>query len=165
MSCSRDDGDERRCAVAIIDGEIAETGWHELDLGRTLRGLGAEPSFPLGAPPSTPVPGRSGGTLRLAAAGLNAMLDQSFGRRIPAEAFVSIGSPAPRPKRNSPRAKPSRSANDNHAAGEQRSVWRDLFFLAILAAALVGAFWSGRVQGYQKVIVVPGPSSFYSVVT
>ena len=44
-------------------------------------------------------------------------------------------------------------------------MWRDLFFLAALAATVAGAFWSGRVQGYQKVIVVPGPSSFYSVVT
>jgi hypothetical protein len=60
---------------------------------------------------------------------------------------------------------PGRSANDNVAAGESRSVWRDLFFLMILAATVAGAFWSGRVHGLQKVIVVPAPSSFYSVIT
>jgi hypothetical protein len=32
---------------------------------------------------------------------------------------------------------------------------RDLFFLMILAATVAGAFWSGRVHGLQKVIVVP----------
>jgi hypothetical protein len=58
-----------------------------------------------------------------------------------------------------------RSANDNVAAGESRSVWRDLFFLMILAATVAGAFWSGRVHGLQKVIVVPAPSSFHSVIT
>jgi hypothetical protein len=44
-------------------------------------------------------------------------------------------------------------------------VWRDLFFLMILAATVAGAFWSGRVHGLQKVIVVPAPSSFDSVIT
>ncbi len=60
----------------------------------------------------------------------------------------------------------SRSANDNNApTGDRRSVWRDLFFLMVLAATVAGAFWSGRVHGIQKVIVVPGPSTSSSVVT
>ena len=87
-------------------------------------------------------------------------------RKVPQAAFVSIGCVPGSPVLRIPsRRAGSRFANDNVVGSPARSVWRDLFFLAILAATVFGAFWSGRVHGIQKVIVVPGPSSFHSVVT
>lgn len=77
--------------------------------------------------------------------------------RVPNHAFVIIGSREGRLP----------TANDNARAGSTRarSVWRDLFFLAILAMTIVGAFWSGKLNATQRVIVVPGPSSDRHVVT
>jgi hypothetical protein len=66
------------------------------------------------------------------------------------------------------RARSFRSANDNAArttASARKSVWREVFFLLVLILTVVGAFWSGKLHASYKVIVVPGPSSFYSVVT
>lgn len=91
-------------------------------------------------------------------------------RRVPADAFVSVSAqllppPAERLRLASPRPQPS--ANDNEApAGVTPRRWlRELLFLAILAVTLVGAFYSGRIHAFHKVIVVPGPSSARSVVT
>jgi hypothetical protein len=90
--------------------------------------------------------------------------------QVPASAFVSIGRASGQATISSAvplRRIGSRGANDNYAAlgTAKKSMWRDIFFLAVLVATVTVAFLSGRVHGYQKVIVVPGPSSFYSVVT
>ena len=153
-----------RGSVAVVDRQVPETGWQQIDLARTLGGLPPSPPSGRGAAPGSMTASVSASIL--AFPGATTALIGAFARaafkKVPSTAFVSIGrtAGAPAPKR---RVK-SRSANDNMSA-EQRSVWRDLFFLAILAATVAGAFWSGRVHGLQKVIVVPGPSSFYSVVT
>jgi hypothetical protein len=94
---------------------------------------------------------------------------------IPRGAFVTIGQRSPRQIRAASTVliPPSRrgaghSANDNGSAnlGKSRSsVWRDLLFLLMLAASLIGAFYTGRTHSSERIIVVPGPSSHLSVVT
>lgn len=81
--------------------------------------------------------------------------------RVPHHAFVTIAVRDARP------ATILTTANDNTRAGapRARSVWRDLFFLAILAMTIIGAFWSGKLNATQRVIVVPGPSSDRHMVT
>lgn len=161
-----DSGDKEppaRGSIAIVDRDVPETGWQQIDLARTLSGLPASSSSG-GAAPASLTTSASASILSFPAATtalIGAFARAAF-KKVPPTAFVSIGRKggALGPKRH-PK---SRSANDNVSA-EQRSVWRDLFFLAILAATVAGAFWSGRVHGLQKVIVVPGPSSFHSVVT
>jgi hypothetical protein len=60
-------------------------------------------------------------------------------------------------------------ANDNASApvvgGSVRSAWRDALLLVLLAATVAGAFYSGRLHAYQKVIVVPPPASASNAVT
>lgn len=154
-----------RQAVAVVDGEVRDSGWQQLDLDFMLSALPR-------APGATPIvlTAPASGTVRSfpqTAAELATVLKRPLLKRVPGHAFVSIGrrgnAPVPRFRA---RGVAARSANDNHAlTGDKRSMWRDLFFLMVLAATVVGAFWSGRMQGYQKVIVVPGPSSFYNQVT
>ena len=153
-----------RRSIEIVDREVPESGWQQIDLARTLGGLPPAPATGGGPAPASLTASASASILSFPAAttALNGAFTRAALKKVPPTAFVSIGrkggTAAPkRPAR-------SRSANDNVSA-EQRSVWRDLFFLAILAATVAGAFWSGRVHGLQKVIVVPGPSSFHSVVT
>lgn len=88
--------------------------------------------------------------------------------RIPDCALISVtAGPAPSPLLL---AAPEASANDNGtasapAAGRSRVSRRDLVFLAMLMVSLAGAYWQGRMQGYQKIISVPGPSLPGSKVT
>ncbi|NNM73313.1 hypothetical protein [Enterovirga aerilata] len=158
------DADSRR-AVQVIDGEVRDESWHQLGLGPVLASL---PKVP-GSAPVVPAGPAAGAVRSLPGAGEGERVLRIPGavRRVPVSAFVSIGRRAssPVPSHRAGRQVSGRSANDNAPAGERRSVWRDLFFLAVLFATVAGAFWSGRVHGLQKVIVVPGPSSFYSVVT
>ena len=81
--------------------------------------------------------------------------------RVPHHAFVVVGSRETRSSTGLP------TANDNNRAGtaRKRSMWRDLFFLALLTMTIVGAFWSGQQNAAQRVIVVPGPSSDRHMVT
>ena len=146
--------------IAVIDGDVRESGWHQLDLDEILKPLPkAQAAGPilLAAPGVGPEERRPQIRAKLASAE----------KRVPASAFVSIGYRRRAPVPGYPANRTlSRSANDNHTpVGDRRSIWRDLFFLVVLGATVAGAFWSGRLHGYQKVIVVPGPSSFYSVVT
>ena len=159
------DGDLRQ-AVAVVDGGVREASWQQLDLDLVLAKLPRAP----GTAPSVLTAPASGVVRSFPETGavLAAALQRGVLKRVPASAFVSIGGRgrAPVPRYRARSRSPNRSANDNVAApGHRRSVWRDLFFLAVLFATVVGAFWSGRMHGYQKVIVVPGPSSFYSQVT
>lgn len=58
------------------------------------------------------------------------------------------------------------TANDNSAKPRApRRLWREIFFLGVLAVTLVGAYLAGRADGFQKIIVVPGPIGFSSNVT
>lgn len=159
------EGDERRRAdVAVVDRDVPPTGWQQIDLARTLAGL------PLAGPAAKPA------SLHAEAAVLSfpdrasqllATVSQAVPAPLPASVFVSIGRPAPAVAEGGRRFARRGSANDNVARPETpaRSVWRDLFFLAILAATVAGAFWSGRVHGLQNVIVVPGPTGFNTVIT
>lgn len=51
------------------------------------------------------------------------------------------------------------------ASPPKKGLWRELFFLGVLAVTLFGAFYSGRLNAYQRVIVVPIPESRHSVIT
>lgn len=151
-------GRHPRMAVEVVEREIAASGWREVDLAPASGG-GREPS-------SGPPFAASGSIVCLAGRSEAALGLLASPGRIPPDAFVSVG-PA-RPGSTGPRlswskVRPVGTANDNVAG--HRSVWRDVFFLTLLFATVAGAFWSGRVQGLQRVIVVPGPSSFHSVVT
>lgn len=88
---------------------------------------------------------------------------------VPLSAFASIGrmaAPTSDPDAVPLGAAKARTANDNFfAPNARKSLWRELFFITLLAVTLAGVFWTGRMHPYQKVIVVPGPSSYRSVVT
>lgn len=152
--------------IAVIDRDVPASGWQEIDLNRTIGRLprpGTEPTRSLAASGSARVLSFPDATTSLVA-----VLNHVLPRRVPQAVFVSIGrtsSAAPASVPSAGRRVPGRSANDNVASPGGRSVWRDLFFLAILFATVLGAFWSGRVHGLQKVIVVPESSSVRSVVT
>ncbi len=155
-----------RRAVAVVDREVRESSWQQLDLDLMLASLPRAPRVSC-ARLSAPVSG-SVRSFPQIGADLAGSLKQQVLKRVPASAIVPIArfGFAPVPRHRAWMSLLSRSANDNEVAARRgRSVWRDLFFLMVLAATVVGAFWSGRVHGVQKVIVVPGPSSFYSVVT
>jgi hypothetical protein len=156
MGGTKEGEGRHRTAVAVVDDEVPNT-WQQLDLDFMLASL------------PRPSAGAAGTLVTPAVSSVSHF--HGGGRKpnpsVPGWAFVSIGrrGKASVPRVQSRRGAPGRSANDNVAAGESRSVWRDLFFLMVLAATVAGAFWSGRVHGLQKVIVVPAPSSFYSVIT
>ena len=155
-----------RQAIAVVDEDVRESSWQQLDLDLMLASLPRTPGAPLGILTAPAL-----GSIRSfpqTGADLAGALKRPPLKRVPASALVSIArrSVAPVPRYRARMSPVSRSANDNEAAAsDRRSVWRDLFFLMVLAATVLGAFWSGRVHGLQKVIVVPGPSTFYSVVT
>jgi hypothetical protein len=155
-----------RRAVAVIDAEVRESSWQQLDLDLMLASLPRAPGLS-SARFSAPASGSIRSFPQIGTE-LSGSVKQKVLRRVPASAIVSIArfGFAPAPCHRARMSFLSGSANDNDVAARHgRSVWRDMFFLMILAATVVGAFWSGRVHGVQKVIVVPGPSSFYSVVT
>lgn len=164
MAGVRQGGSDDGLAVEALDREIVAGGWQEIDLARTL-GLSCGPALAAAATLSAPASAHIL-PFRARSVCLTGTVARVIPKKIPDAAFVSVGRPAGAtgPRVPALRVK-SRFANDNVAGAGRRSVWRDLFFLAVLAATVVGAFWSGRVHGIQKVIVVPGPSSFYSVVT
>lgn len=161
----QDDHRGRR-GIEILDREVPIGGWQHVDLPRMLDRLRAEPAGH--GLCSTLSATASGGVVAFPAPSVSLVgsVAPDIPRHVPKTAFVSVGR---RAGSLVPQVAPGRSrsrfANDNVAGAPARSVWRDLFFLAILAATVLGAFYSGRVHGIQKVIVVPGPSSFYSVVT
>lgn len=154
------DGEGGGPPIQVLEGGVPVLGWQEVDLARTLQGLRGDKTFSLGSRPvsvtaATPVAPLTSSV---------AIANRDGANRVPSTAFVSIGQGA---RSLVPRISRATAvvANDNRAGASTRSVWRDLFFLAILAATVIGAFWSGRLHGFQKVIVVPGPSSFHSTVT
>lgn len=163
MGGTKDAGGDARRAVSVVEGDLRESAWQRLDLPATLAAL---PVAPSSGPAS--LTASATGTVRTFRQTGSALLDVLEGGRaksVPAGAFVSVGHRGGTVRRRAA-VSPPRSANDNRAAQPGRKgVWRDVFFLAVLAATVLGAFWSGRVHGLQKVIVVPGPSSFHSVVT
>lgn len=185
MSCAEEA--DRVADVAIVDDAIPDHGWHSLDLTPARRLTGsARPSDATAAttttvaawsgqaaftPPGAMILSFSGATPGTMTPARASDLDRGLGRPVPVSAFVSIGRMAGTAEVSGTiplRRARSASANDNVAAfgaASGKSIWRELFFLAVLVATLAGAFWTGRVHGFQKIIVVPGPSSFYSVVT
>lgn len=138
----------RPSQVAVVDRDVPEAGWQRLDL-RPLAGL--PPHVPLDLAGPVAVPVRSGLPIRPAPT-LAA---------VPMEALVAIARPVP--ERRFAKRGPGPSANDN--GRQQRSTWRDLFFLAVLFVTVATAFWGGRLHAYQRVIVVPPPTVVGSVIT
>ena len=168
MGGSNDSDANLRRAVAVVDEEISDRSWQQLDLGLTsLPRAAVPPAASLSAPASGAV--RSFSETGRA---LTEILQARARKSVPTTAFVTIGQAGPRrqprlrpPPPSPPRRPVVRSANDNTAGAEHRSVWRDLVFLLVLAATVAGAFWSGRVNGIQRVIVVPEAVTPNSVVT
>ena len=160
----RDAGEDRR-TVEVLDRDVPAAGWQEIDLARTL-GLPVVSATSPGAATLSAIASAAILPFRAPSVCLVGTVAPEITRRVPEAAFISVGRPAAGtvPRIPALRVK-SRFANDNVAGAGPRSMWRDLFFLAVLAATLIGAFWSGRVHGVQKVIVVPEPSSLHSVVT
>jgi hypothetical protein len=178
----RTEDDQGSADVAIVEESVSRQGWQPLDrallsrLAPTGKTEGRRPTssgaawsvFPAVNTPSALVLSLSGAgqASRIGVPALAAP-ERSW-NPVPASAFVSIGRLSGRVLPGGARLLGSRGANDNFvapAALAGRSRWRDLFFLAVLAATVAGAFFSGRVHGFQRVIVVPSPSSFHSVVT
>lgn len=162
MGGTKDGASDARRAVSVVEGDLRETAWQRLDCLATLAAL---PSASRSGPAS--LTASATGTVRSFRQTGSALLDvlgPGKTKRVPPEAFVTVGMGSGVARRRFTTRLP-RSANDNAAPQRKGGVWRDLFFLAVLAATVAGAFWSGRVHGLQKVIVVPGPSSFHSVVT
>lgn len=95
--------------------------------------------------------------------------ERTVGRRavrIPDDAFVSIASRAlPAPPRvlqlSAPEAVAAAPAPADRAAPAaapaRRPVLRTVFFLLVFLTTIVLAYWSGRMRGYENVIVVPAP--------
>jgi hypothetical protein len=165
MAGFRRDGNEDGRSVVVLDRDVPASGWHEIDLAQTFR-LRGRAGAGSGAATLTAAASASILAFRAPAVCLIGTIAREITKRVPDDAFVSVGQSAGAVVPRIPaRSSSSRVANDNVAGGNARSVWRDLFFLAVLAATVVGAFWSGRVHGVQRVIVVPGPSSFHSVIT
>ena len=145
-------------ALKVVEREIAASGWQGVDL---------PPASELERAPASGLTfSASGSIVCFATRSEGALGLLASPRRVPADAFVSVGPARPRltgPKLIWSKLRPVATANDNTPG--RRSVWRDVFFLALLFATVAGAFWSGRVQGTQRVIVVPAPSSFHSIMT
>jgi hypothetical protein len=80
-------------------------------------------------------------------------------KRVPDEAFVTIGRAAAEPV----------TANDNQpprpSPARIRFALRDAVMLAMLAASLAGAYYSGRLHAAQNVIVVPTASTMRNMIT
>jgi hypothetical protein len=76
-------------------------------------------------------------------------------RRVPDEAFVVIGRTEP----------PIANDNASKPRTRPRTALRDIVMLALLAATLAGAFYSGRLHAIQNVIVVPPPASERNALT
>lgn len=109
--------------------------------------------------------------------------ERTVGRRavrIPDDAFVSIASRAlPAPPRVLQLSAPAAEAEaeavaaapasaDRAAAAAapvRRPVLRTVFFLLVFLTTIVLAYWSGRMRGYENVIVVPAPWDDRATVT
>lgn len=143
----------------IVEERRLPQRWHSVDLAQLRSRIGAPPAEPtpvsalLGDTRSGPRPGDK---VDVAAA----CVVIGRGRRrigVPVDRFVVIGRDAGLPPRDAP------SANDNAPAAKaprpMRVSVREIVLLAMLAASLVGAFYSGRMHAAQNVIVVPAPSS------
>jgi hypothetical protein len=160
--------------IVVVDSEVPQAGWHQVQLATLPAMSGANRPGPVSA---QLVPATRGALIaqaatrrvpRSAEVPIRAGMARGLGRvRVPDAAMVSIRSVG-FSHGSHLGAGAFRSANDNGSAGRapaRRSVWREVFFLLVLILTVAGAFWSGRLHASYKVIVVPGPSSFYSVVT
>ncbi|MBV9078737.1 MAG: hypothetical protein JO048_14815 [Methylobacteriaceae bacterium] len=83
---------------------------------------------------------------------------------VPADAIVVLR-PAPSRGGLVPRVLARREAGANDNAPLRRSLWRELFFLTLLAVTLYAFYYSGQMHAFQRVIVVPEPSQPRSVIT
>lgn len=152
---------EGHATVSVVDGEVPDDTWQGIGLDlAALRTEAGEARRRWDASVSTT---RSWGTARMTPlpgerpapapqpdvepAGVEPPPGEP--RRVPSRDIVVIGRPGvPQP---SPPPK--------------KKMWRELFFLGILALTLYGAFQSGRMNAQQRVIVIPIPESRQSVIT
>jgi hypothetical protein len=82
------------------------------------------------------------------------------------DSFVVVGRGRPARRSVGRRRVVPPIANDNIPRPiPKRGVLRDVFFLGILAATLLGAFATGRAHPVQKIIVIPEPMDLRSRLT
>lgn len=173
--------DEYHVRSAATGDAAASSAWPAVDLRAALALLpvsrtGSGPTNAAAAWSTTAV-SHANGALVLSLGDAPAATASTGARRrrrehegaVPVSAFVCIGrmaAPTGDPDAVPLGAAKAPTANDNFfAPNARKSLWRELFFLTLLAVTLAGVFWTGRMHAYQKVIVVPGPSSYRSVVT
>jgi hypothetical protein len=154
---------DSRTRLTVDESRIQHRSWHVVDLGTLRAQLARGTAQPL--PVQATLGARRHGQ-PVSRAGSRATAAASIPiarrlKRVPDSAFVTIG----RAERAS--SLPA-SANDNAARPSSKRIrfaLRDAVMLAILAATVAGAFYSGRLHAAQTVIVVPGPSSARNAIT
>jgi hypothetical protein len=166
MSISRT---ENKAPRSPDEGAVTNGVWLTLDLAGLPPAKGtalvAAPSAPALAPvvpaPALPAVNPAQDNLTLAAS-----VETAAKQQVPLDRIVVIGKGLP-PGRSFGRRRVVPSiANDNKATARKRpAILRQAFFLAILAAALAGAFYNGQVHAMQKVIVIPEPMDRRVVLT
>ena len=93
-------------------------------------------------------------------------VEPSPGPKVPLDRIVVIGKGLPPGHSFGRRRVVPGIANDNKATARKRpAILRQAFFLAILAAALAGAYYNGQVHAMQNVIVIPEPMDRRVVLT
>jgi hypothetical protein len=164
LSTSRTDHASRLRAQerAVLNG-----GWLTIDLAALPDSSAAKqaPPTPAVSVPALPAAARTQDNVKVEALAVPTAPPKA---QVPADSFVVIGSGLPRQRSFGRRRVVPPIANDNavRAHGKKgRSAVREVFFLALLAATVVGAFCSGRVHAMQKVIVIPEPTNPRSVLT
>ena len=152
---------EGGATVSVVDRDVPEDTWQGIGLDlAALRTEAGEARRRWDASVSTT---RSWATARMTAlpddrplpspqAGVDPVAGEPLPgepRRVPPQDIIVIGRPSvPQP---SPPPK--------------KKLWRELYFLGVLALTLYGAFQSGRMNAQQRVIVIPIPESRQSVIT
>lgn len=152
MDQQRQPKDHEASSVSIVERDIPDDTWQgiELDLA-ALRTEAGEARRRWDASVSTT---RTWATARLADQPAPQPADDdktdvapsAGARRVPAEDIIVVG--------RIPRGQPPK-----------KSLWRELFFLGMLAATLWGAYHTGRMNAQQRVIVIPIPESRLSMIT
>jgi hypothetical protein len=168
MSISRT---ETKAPRSADEGAVSNGGWLTLDLaGLPLakgKALAAATSAPVLAPvvpaPALPAINPAQDNVKVETP---VPVEPSPAPQVPLDRIVVIGKGLPPGHSFGRRRVVPAIANDNKAAARKgRTVLREVFFMAVLAAALAGAFYNGQVHAMQKVIVIPEPMDRRVVLT
>jgi hypothetical protein len=148
-------------SVRIVESEIASETWQRVDLEATLKrirdsiGSRAPAHWRAAATTSACFPGRERDLIPQP----TPPFGNGPGRRVPDSDIVVIGRAA------CAREQAAKAGERTRGGRRVRRNWRNIFFLAVLAATLAGAYYSGRANAVQRVIVVPDVASRSHVIT